>query len=120
MGSVYPRRNKLWIRFKGPDGWTQQKTPYHVGEENKARKVLLDLEASVLRRMAWSGGRGTMRSSGVGWRPIMAGHPESFHSARIAASVGWTGIRRGCFVLVRPLSYEVAMSSRPSGLSDGS
>ena len=47
MGSVYPRRNKLWIRFKGPDGWTQQKTPYHVGEENKARKVLLDLEARI-------------------------------------------------------------------------
>ena len=23
MGSVYPRRKKLWIRFKGPDGWTQ-------------------------------------------------------------------------------------------------
>ena len=47
MGSVYPRRNKLWIRFKGPDGWTQQKMPYHVGEENKARKVLLDLEARI-------------------------------------------------------------------------
>jgi integrase len=47
MGSVYPRRKKLWIRFKGPDGWTQQKTPYHVGEENKARKVLLDVEARI-------------------------------------------------------------------------
>jgi integrase len=47
MGSVYPRRKKLWIRFKGPDGWTQQKTPYHVGEEKKARKLLLDVEANV-------------------------------------------------------------------------
>jgi integrase len=47
MGSVYPRRKKLWIRFKGPDGWTQQKTPYHVGEERKARKVLLDVEARM-------------------------------------------------------------------------
>jgi len=47
MGSVYPRRKKLWIRFKGPDGWTQQKTPYHIGEEKKARKLLLDVEANV-------------------------------------------------------------------------
>ena len=47
MGSVYPRRKKLWIRFKGPDGWTQQKTAYHVGEERKARKVLLDVEARM-------------------------------------------------------------------------
>src|SRR5882757_2631901 len=47
MGCVYARGNKLWIRFKGPDGWTQQNTPFHPGDENKARKLLLDVEAMV-------------------------------------------------------------------------
>jgi hypothetical protein len=43
---------------------------------------------SLLRRRAASGGIGTIRSSGVGCRPIIAAQPESFHSARIAASAG--------------------------------
>jgi len=35
MGCVCRRGNKLWIRFKGPDGrWaTQQKTSHSVGSE---------------------------------------------------------------------------------------
>ncbi len=41
MGSVYRRKNKLWIRFKNEDGkWTQSKTPYHLGQEREARKLL--------------------------------------------------------------------------------
>ena len=41
MGSVYARRNKLWIRFKGPNGkWTQSSTKFHLGEEKQARKLL--------------------------------------------------------------------------------
>ena len=42
MGCVYPRKNKLWIRFKDADGkWTQQKTTFHLGSEKKARRMLL-------------------------------------------------------------------------------
>lgn len=48
MGSVYKRRNKLWIRFKGPNGkWTQSKTDYQVGEEKQARKLLGRLEERI-------------------------------------------------------------------------
>jgi hypothetical protein len=47
MGCVYARGDKLWIRFRGPDGWTQQNTPFHLGDEQKARKLLLDVEAMV-------------------------------------------------------------------------
>ncbi len=43
---------------------------------------------------------GTIRSSGVGRRPYCACHPESFHSPRMAASVGCTGTSRAAFVLV--------------------
>ena len=57
---------------------------------------------------------GTTRSSGVGERPIISGHPLSFHSASKAASVGCAGMYRVRFVLVWPLSWEVAMTSRPS------
>ncbi len=48
MGCVYPRKNKLWIRFKDAEGkWTQQKTTFHVGNEKKARRMLLDVEARI-------------------------------------------------------------------------
>ncbi len=48
MGSVYRRKNKLWIRFKGEDGaWTQSKTPYKVGEERAARKLLASVEDKI-------------------------------------------------------------------------
>lgn len=48
MGSVYARKNKLWLRHKGPDGtWTQSNTPYHVGEEKLARKLLDRVEAKI-------------------------------------------------------------------------
>jgi len=48
MGSVYKRRQKLWIRFKGPDGkWTQSKTDYRVGEERLARKLLAKVEDKI-------------------------------------------------------------------------
>jgi hypothetical protein len=48
MGCVYPRKNKLWIRFKDADGkWTQQKTTFHLGSEKKARRMLLDVEARI-------------------------------------------------------------------------
>jgi hypothetical protein len=36
--------------------------------------------------------------------PIISGQPLSFHSARIAVSVGCTGMYRVRFVLVWPLS----------------
>jgi integrase len=48
MGSVYKRKNKLWLRHKGPDGkWTQSNTPYHVGQEKLARKLLDRVEAKI-------------------------------------------------------------------------
>jgi excisionase family DNA binding protein len=48
MGSVYKRGQKLWIRFKGPDGkWTQSKTDYRVGQERQARKLLEKVEARI-------------------------------------------------------------------------
>jgi integrase len=48
VGSVYARKNKLWIRHKGPDGnWTQSNTAYHVGQEKLARKLLERVEAKI-------------------------------------------------------------------------
>ncbi len=48
MGSVYRRNNKLWIRYKGPNGkWTQSTTDYAVGEEKLARRLLADVEARI-------------------------------------------------------------------------
>ena len=48
MGCIYPRGTKLWIRFKSVSGkWTQQKTGLDVGQEAKARKLLLEVEANV-------------------------------------------------------------------------
>ncbi len=47
MGSIYARGRKLWVRFKGPNGWTQQATEYVVGEEKHARAVLQQLEARL-------------------------------------------------------------------------
>ena len=48
MGSVYKRKNKLWIRFKGDNGkWTQSKTPFHVGQEREARKLLDRVQAKI-------------------------------------------------------------------------
>jgi integrase len=61
MGCVYPRGERLWIRFKGQDGkWTQQKTTFNVGGgETKARKLLLNVEAQI--------------AAGVDFKPQLAG-----------------------------------------------
>src|SRR5689334_16066258 len=47
MGSVYLHGQKLWIRFKGPKGWTQRRTEFVVGQEKQARAVLEQLEARI-------------------------------------------------------------------------
>ncbi len=48
MGSVYPRKNKLWIRYKGPDGkWTQSTTPFQPGQEKKAKRLLQRVEEKI-------------------------------------------------------------------------
>jgi integrase len=48
MGSVYQRKNRLWIRFKGPDDqWTQSKTGLFVGQEKQAARLLEEVEAKI-------------------------------------------------------------------------
>ncbi len=48
MGSIYPRGRKLWLRYKGTDGaWTGDATPYHVGQEALAKKLLAQVEARI-------------------------------------------------------------------------
>lgn len=47
MGSVYTRGRKLWLRFKGPEGWTQRGTEFLVGQEQQARAVLEQLEEKL-------------------------------------------------------------------------
>jgi len=54
MGSVYLHGQKLWIRFKGPNGWTQRRTEFAVGQEKQARAVLEQIEARI------SSGNGTV------------------------------------------------------------
>jgi integrase len=39
-GSVFRRKNKLWLKVKTPDGWKNVRTPFHVGEEKNARALL--------------------------------------------------------------------------------
>jgi len=73
--------------------------------------------SSWKRRSAWLALRGfprrdgTIRSSGLGVRPVARSKPPSFHAARIFASVGCTGTRRVTSVFVRP----GAANSRPTG-----
>jgi len=60
---------------------------------------------------------GTMRSSGLGSRPVGRSKPPSFYSARIRTSVGWASISRGVLGLgllhlaalriVGPLDHEL-------------
>jgi integrase len=48
VGCVYARKNKLWLRHKGPDGrWTQSNTPYRVGQEKLAQKLLERVETKL-------------------------------------------------------------------------
>jgi integrase len=55
LGTIYARNTKLWLRHKGPDGkWTQSNTPYHVGEEKLARKLLAAVEAKVATGTAFA------------------------------------------------------------------
>jgi len=56
MGSVYPRGNKLGIRFKGYDGkWTQRTTPYSLGQEKEAQKLLKSVERMISAETEISG-----------------------------------------------------------------
>ena len=48
MGSVYRRGNKLWFKFKGPDGGKVQKpSGFDVGQETQARAVLERIEQRI-------------------------------------------------------------------------
>jgi len=65
MGCIYRRGNKLWIRFKGPDGrWTQQKTSHSVGNETKVRKLLLETEARIAAGTAFAAGNPDLTAGG--------------------------------------------------------
>ena len=48
MGSLYEKQNKLWARYKDEAGkWSNMPTPYRPGDEPKARRFLVQLEARV-------------------------------------------------------------------------
>lgn len=48
MGHVFRRGNKLWIAYKGPEGERcRHATPFKVGEEQQAKKLLGTVEAKV-------------------------------------------------------------------------
>ncbi len=48
MGTVYARGSKLWVGYKDRSGkWQYAPTEFRVGQEDKARKVVEDLEAMV-------------------------------------------------------------------------
>jgi len=48
MGTVYGRKNKLWIGYKDAGGrWTYVPTEFVVGQESKARKLLEAVERRV-------------------------------------------------------------------------
>ncbi len=48
MGSVYPRHNSLWLKYRNRDGnWRCQSSGFKVGDERKARGLLLRLENLV-------------------------------------------------------------------------
>jgi len=48
VGTIYRRGNKLWAKYKGPDGaWSYTSTGLAVGQEAAARKILDLVEAQV-------------------------------------------------------------------------
>ncbi len=48
MGSVYQRKNKLWINFKGPDGKREQwTTPFRPGQEKEAKALVDTIEKFI-------------------------------------------------------------------------
>ncbi len=54
MGTIYPRGQKLWIGYKDTRGeWKYAPTPYRLGEEKQARKVLDTIEARVEAEIAF-------------------------------------------------------------------
>jgi integrase len=55
MGYVYTRGRVLWIGYTDLNGKPQQKsTGYHVGEEDKAREVLREVEAAIAARVEYA------------------------------------------------------------------
>ena len=49
---VFPRHNKLWVRFKDENGkWTNENTPFRLGEEEQALKLLKKIESRVQARV---------------------------------------------------------------------
>lgn len=61
MGSVYPRHRKLWIKFKDADGkWVPMATPFEVGQEALARKLLKKYEDRVAAGEAVTGKQGPL------------------------------------------------------------
>src|SRR6266542_2318537 len=56
-GSVYPRRKRLWIKYKNEDGeWVPQKTPFLDNTEGRkqARALLRKVNARVRAKLAAS------------------------------------------------------------------
>jgi integrase len=48
VGSIYPKRGKLWVRFKNHEGtWRDAPTPYTPGQEPLARRYLAQRERRI-------------------------------------------------------------------------
>jgi hypothetical protein len=52
MGSVFPRGNKLWLKYKSVAGrWVNKPASLNVGQEREAQKLLKKTEARVRARI---------------------------------------------------------------------
>ena len=48
MGTIFKRGNRLWLKFKDEEGeWRNKSSGYELGQEEKARKLLKELEAKI-------------------------------------------------------------------------
>jgi integrase len=54
-GCVFRRGRTLWLKVKGPGGWKQVPTPFHVGEECKADALLSRVRDRLLAGEALDG-----------------------------------------------------------------
>lgn len=47
MGSIKVRGKRLYIKFKGPNGWERTRTDFEVGQEKQAQALLDTVEAAL-------------------------------------------------------------------------
>lgn len=78
MGCVYPRKERLWLKFKLDGKWAYRKTKWIIGEEAHARALLEQIEGAIKSGAEIPPDAGTVAAYAAQWIKNRSGRVKSW------------------------------------------